>query len=92
MSVTCDERLKATTIDKLILREIIVCAISCYMVVILPVDIGAVAGIVLVVLAVAEAYACTAVIASGKATTDGRPFIFKNRDSSDGINNYSASK
>lgn len=43
--------------------------------------------LLLVVLAVAEAYACTAVIASGKATTDGRPFIFKNRDSSDGINN-----
>lgn len=34
-----------------------------------------------------ESWACTAVIASGKATIDGRPFIFKNRDSSDGTNN-----
>lgn len=29
-----------------------------------------------------DAWACTAVIVSGKATTDGRPFIFKNRDAS----------
>jgi hypothetical protein len=43
--------------------------------------------ILLLALAIAEASACTAVIASGKVTADGRPFIFKNRDSSDGINN-----
>lgn len=27
-----------------------------------------------------EGYACTSIIVSGKASTDGRPFIFKNRD------------
>lgn len=43
--------------------------------------------ILFAVLCVGSAYACTAVIASGRATADGRPFIFKNRDSSDGINN-----
>ena len=36
---------------------------------------------------IATSYACTAVIASGKVTTDGRPFIFKNRDAADGIDN-----
>ena len=41
----------------------------------------------LAVLTVASASACTAVICSGKATVDGRPFIFKNRDSSSGMNN-----
>ncbi len=41
----------------------------------------------LITLAIAEAWACTAVIASGKVTADGRPFIFKNRDASDGTNN-----
>lgn len=34
-----------------------------------------------------ESQACTAVIASGKVTVDGRPFIFKNRDASEGIDN-----
>ena len=43
--------------------------------------------ILLAVLCFGSAYACTAVIASGRVTADGRPFIFKNRDSSDGINN-----
>ena len=43
--------------------------------------------LLLLSLVVCDIWACTAVIASGKATTDGRPFIFKNRDSSDGINN-----
>ena len=43
--------------------------------------------ILLLMLAVCQAWACTAVIASGKVTADGRPFIFKNRDSSDGANN-----
>ena len=38
-------------------------------------------------LTIVEAWACTAVIASGKVTADGRPFIFKNRDASDGTNN-----
>ena len=38
-------------------------------------------------LTIVEAGACTAVIASGKVTADGRPFIFKNRDASDGTNN-----
>lgn len=41
----------------------------------------------LLVLAISEAWSCTAVIASGKVTADGRPFIFKNRDASDGTNN-----
>ena len=36
---------------------------------------------------IGDAWACTAVVASGKVTADGRPFIFKNRDSSDGTNN-----
>lgn len=36
---------------------------------------------------VADSWACTAVIASGRVTADGRPFIFKNRDASDGTNN-----
>lgn len=43
--------------------------------------------ILLLTLAISEAWACTAVIASGKVTADGRPFIFKNRDASDGTNN-----
>lgn len=43
--------------------------------------------ILLLTLAISDAWACTAVIASGKVTADGRPFIFKNRDSSDGTNN-----
>ena len=38
-------------------------------------------------MALVDAWACTAVIASGRATADGRPFIFKNRDASDGTNN-----
>ena len=33
-------------------------------------------------MALVDAWACTAVIASGRATADGRPFIFKNRDAS----------
>ena len=41
----------------------------------------------LVALCVGAAYACTSVIASGRVTADGRPFIFKNRDSSDGTHN-----
>ena len=43
--------------------------------------------LLLLALMIGEAWACTAVVASGKATADGRPFIFKNRDSSDGTNN-----
>ena len=38
-------------------------------------------------MALVDAWACTAVIASGRVTADGRPFIFKNRDASDGTNN-----
>ena len=43
--------------------------------------------LLLSVLIVSGAWACTAVIVSGKVTADGRPFIFKNRDSSDGTDN-----
>lgn len=43
--------------------------------------------ILLLAITITEAWACTAVIASGKVTADGRPFIFKNRDASDGTNN-----
>lgn len=43
--------------------------------------------IALLAMALVDAWACTAVIASGRATADGRPFIFKNRDASDGTNN-----
>ena len=43
--------------------------------------------LLLIVMMVSGAWACTAVIVSGKATADGRPFIFKNRDSSDGYDN-----
>ncbi|MBP5561507.1 MAG: dockerin type I repeat-containing protein [Muribaculaceae bacterium] len=43
--------------------------------------------ILLAVLSIGSAFACTSVIASGKVTADGRPFIFKNRDSSNGIDN-----
>ena len=39
------------------------------------------------VFAILEVRPCTAVIASGKVTSDGRPFIFKNRDASEGIDN-----
>jgi len=45
------------------------------------------AAILLIIFSISSTYACTAVIASGKVTVDGRPFIFKNRDSSSGINN-----
>ena len=41
----------------------------------------------LLVMTFCESQACTAVIASGKVTVDGRPFIFKNRDASEGIDN-----
>ena len=40
--------------------------------------------IALLAMALVDAWACTAVIASGRVTADGRPFIFKNRDASDG--------
>ena len=43
--------------------------------------------ILLSVFSILEARPCTAVIASGKVTADGRPFIFKNRDASEGIDN-----
>ena len=31
----------------------------------------------------ATAFACTSVIVSGRVTPDGRPYIFKNRDTGD---------
>lgn len=43
--------------------------------------------ILILAISIGHAWACTAVVASGKVTTDGRPFIFKNRDSSDGLDN-----
>ena len=57
MGVAGDECLEAATVDELVLREIIACGISCNVVVVLQVDVGAVAGVVLVVLAVEDVVA-----------------------------------
>ena len=66
VGVACDECLEAATVDELVLREIIACGISCNVVVVLQVDVGAVAGVVLVVLAVEDVVAfvegCIAVV------------------------------
>lgn len=42
--------------------------------------------IVLLFLAAGKTLACTSFIVSGKATKDGRPLIFKNRDTGDANN------
>ena len=57
MGVACDERLEAAAVDELNLGDVGCCRTG-DMVVVLHVDVGAVAGVVLVVLAVEDVVAC----------------------------------